>query len=76
LKVAEVVRALESKSRLPRQTPGSVVACLVPISAFGFAWMASRYRRSVEAWVAAAVVGATAVICGSILAIKAVDGRS
>jgi hypothetical protein len=48
-----------------------MIACLVPISAFGFAWIASRPRRSVEAWVAAAVVGTTALICGSILAIKA-----
>jgi hypothetical protein len=53
-----------------------VVASLVPISVFGFAWMASRQRRSVEAWIAAAVVGTTAVICGSILDIKAIDGHS
>jgi hypothetical protein len=76
LKVAKVVRALESKYPLPRPGPGSVVASLVPISVFGFAWMASRQRRSVEAWIAAAVVGTTAVICGSILDIKAIDGHS
>jgi hypothetical protein len=78
MKVAKVVRALESRypASGARQATGSMIACLVPISVFGFAWSASRSRRSVEAWVTAAVVGTTAVICGSIVAIEAIEARS
>jgi hypothetical protein len=60
---------------LPRQSPGTLIATLVPIGAFGFAWMASRSHRNIAAWVTAAVVGTTAVICGSIVAIKASEAR-
>ncbi|MFO0959567.1 MAG: hypothetical protein U0800_19385 [Isosphaeraceae bacterium] len=55
----------------PGREAGAAIACLVPLGVFGFAWLASRERRSIEAWVTASVVGTTAVICGSILAIKA-----
>jgi hypothetical protein len=49
-----------------------LTACLVPIAAFGFAWLASRSQNTCTPWVTAAVVGTTAIICGAVVGTTAV----
>ncbi len=72
----ERMRALELGRRLPQDEPwlspskiGALMGVVVPIGAFVPAWLATQlagYHETI--WIAAAMVGLAAVICGSILA--------
>lgn len=71
----ERMRALELGRRLPQDEPwlspakiGALIGVVVPIGAFVPAWLTTQlagYHETI--WIAAAMVGLAAVICGSIL---------
>ena len=57
----------EHLGAVPMTRETAIAACLVPIATCGFAWLASRSQRNVEAWVSAAIVGITAVLSGAVV---------
>jgi hypothetical protein len=71
----ERIRALELGRTLPQDEPwlsptkvGAFLATIVPIGVFVPAWLTTWFARYDEnIWIAAAMVGLAAVICGSIL---------
>jgi hypothetical protein len=77
---SERMKALELGRTIPgeagsgdRSLPSKIAGWIgagVPIGVFGCAWLASeKFGYHEEVWLAAALVGITAVICGSILVI-------
>lgn len=78
LEHAERMRALELGHPLPGSeptpgpTPAVMIGLWVPVSVFGIAFVTTQSSRQAqhEAWIAAAIAGTAAIICGTALALK------